>query len=342
MNNLEMKNHLRNKLLQIQSAKQNGPKQILLRCPVCLDSQKDLSHGHFSVKIDMFNDEPVIFHCFRCDISGILTPTMLRSFKINDLQLNSGLLSYNKASLGTNNKSFTLYNNNLNLRVPTPSDNERTSLKQKYIEGRLGVKFTIEELVNLKVVFNLGEFLKFNGIDTLTTNKYKARLLHNDYVGFLTARNEFINFRDITGRNERYDKYNVYNNLDNTRKFYTIPNSIDLLTRDKITINIAEGVFDILGIYHHLYEKEHKNIIYTSVNGCGFVSVIKYFIQMGIFGNVDVNIYSDKDKSPIFYKKLYYELKDWIHTINLFYNEIGKDYGVTKDKIKIIKRKIER
>jgi len=303
---------------------------------------KDITHAHFNVKINLYDDEPIIFHCFRCDIGGILTPSLLRTFKISDLQMNSGLISYNKETMGKVNKSLGIINNDFNFRVPMPSDSEKTYKKKVYIEKRMGRPFTIEELVGHKVVFNLGDFLRENGIDTLTVKKEQAKLLHEDYVGFLTAKNEFINFRDITGNNKRYYKYSIFKTLDNTRKQYVMPNQIDLLSNNEIVINIAEGVFDIFGIYYHLFDQEKKNMIYTAVCGSGYISVLKYFIQMGVIGNVIVNIFSDSDRTPKFYKDLELEdqIKDWVKTINLFYNEKGKDYGVTKDEIKLIKKKL--
>lgn len=340
MDKRELKLKLRNELLRVQSAKVTGPDQITMRCQICGDSIKDLSHGHFNIKINLNADEPVLFHCFRCDNGGVFTPSMLRSFKINDLSLNSGLISYNKQTMSLVNKSLGIVNNDFAFDIPIPKDDAKTALKKAYIEGRLGCKFTIEELIDLKVVFNLGEFLKLNGIEKLTVHKDKAIRLHNDYVGFLTAKNEFINFRDITGNNKRYDKYNVFNSLDNTRKFYNLPNEIDLLSTNDLVINIAEGVFDILGLYYHVYEQEKRNMIYTAVCGAGYISVLKYFIQMGVFGNVIINIYSDSDRLPWFYKTIKEELGIWVSQINLYYNQLGKDYGVEKDKIKIIKKRI--
>jgi hypothetical protein len=82
-------------------------------------------------------------------------------------------------------------------------------------------------------------------------------------------------------------------------------------------------------------------MIYSAVCGSGYISVLKYFIQMGIFGNVTINIYSDKDRQPTFYNKLGIdEIKEWVDKINIFYNEKGKDFGVRKDEIKVIRKKL--
>jgi hypothetical protein len=340
LNNVEFKKEVITKLLQIPSAKLVSENQIQMRCQVCGDSKKDPNKARFYVKVDMKNDIPILYHCWNCQISGILTPSLLRSFKVNDLQLNSSLLRYNNTTMGQIKKSLGIINNDFNFVLPIPVVDEKTMKKKEYIENRLGISFTIEELVRLKTIFNLGDFLRENEINTLTVKQDQAKLLHDDYVGFLSANKEFIIFRDITGKNKRYHKYSIFKNLDNTRKFYTIPNKIDILTNKTITINIAEGVFDIIGIYHHIYEKETNNMIYAAVNDSGYITVLKYFIQIGLIGNIDVNIYSDSDREPRFYKEMSQELKEWINKITLFYNEKGKDYGVKKSEISIIKKKI--
>jgi phosphomannomutase len=81
-------------------------------------------------------------------------------------------------------------------------------------------------------------------------------------------------------------------------------------------------------------------MIYTAVCGAGYVTVIKYFIKMGVIDNVDINIYSDDDRHPNFYKPLVRELKPWVNDINLFYNEKSKDFGIPKKDIKIVKKRI--
>jgi len=343
MDNIELKHLIRLKLSQLDVFKSINEIQVAVRCPYCGDSVKNPNSAHFYIKLNIRNeDEPILFNCFRCDMSGIVTPSVLRTLGISDLQLNSSLIAYNSKTVGKINKALGITDNQFDFIVPMPDENdERNIRKKRYIEQRLGLEFTFKQLVELKTVFSLGQFLKANDIDKITTKREKAILLNNDYVGFLTTRNEFINFRNIyPNENKRYEKYSIFNNLDNTRKFYTIPNEIDLLTTKKITINIAEGVFDILGIYFHLYEQERKNMIYTAVCGSGFVSVLKYFIKMGVIDNVDINIYSDDNRYPKFYAPMVKELKPWVNEFTLFYNEKDKDYGVPKDGIKIVRKKI--
>ena len=100
-----------------------------------------------------------------------------------------------------------------------------------------------------------------------------------------------------------------------------------------IIINICEGAFDALGIYYHIFDRESTEMLYVAACGAGFLSVLKYIIGMGITCNIDINIFSDADRGPGFYKKLYKELNPWVNNINLYYNRKSKDYGVTKNEI---------
>jgi hypothetical protein len=342
MSTLDFKGELWERIMELRPRKKVNDSLISIRCPFCGDSRKHTDSTHFYVKINMREDTPVLFMCHRCDTSGILTPSILRSMDINDLNINSGLVSYNKAATKNMNQQIGTHDNSLNFKVPIADANdERNIFKKEYFEGRLGIQTTFEELADLKVILKLGQFMKLNNVLKLTTYKEKGESLHNDYLGFLSIRNEFINFRQVyESKFLRYEKYPIVGGLDNTRKFYTIPNEIDLLSPKRITLNISEGSFDILGVYYHIYEQAKENMIYAAACGSGYESVIKYFISMGVFDNVDVNIYSDDDRDPSFYRQMVKSLKPWVNEFNLFYNDKSKDFGVPKDKIKVVKKRI--
>lgn len=344
MDTLEFKSKIQDIFLSMKYAHKTSVNQIALRCPLCGDSKKDKTKTRFYVLIDKNNDTPILYHCFNCDESGIITPAVLRSAGVNDLKLNSELLNYNKLVKKNIRKTIGIKNNYFNYKVPKIKDIEINKIKKEYIENRLGLFFSYEELENLKVVFSLLDFLKINKINELNVNKGRAVLLENDYVGFLSTKNNLITYRDITNNNKlRYDKYPVITDIDNSEKFYTIPNTIDILSPDPIIINIAEGTFDILGVYYHIMNKSLDNMIYVAACGSGFLSVLQHFITSGIVGNnVIVNIFSDSDKNINFYNKVIDSISPFVGEINIFYNELEKDYGVHKDKIRLIKHKIKR
>jgi hypothetical protein len=340
MTKQEMKLAIREYLLKTENARQVNDKEITVRCVFCGDSKKSRKTTHLYIKINLNENEPIVFNCFKCGVCGIFTPQILREFNMRSLELSSELLSYNnemnkiiKHTMGKDNK--------LNFVIPTyKKENDLIYKKKLYVENRLGIKLEYNDLYKLKTIFSLNHFLAINKIDTMTINANQCNIINNTYIGFLSIRNEFINFRNTISDEYRYVKYSIYTNLDDTRKFYTIPNKIDLLSNKKIIINIAEGVFDIFGIYFNILNKEDDNMIYAAVCGSGYNTVIKYFIEKGIFGYVDLHIYSDKDKDPSFYKSMLKDKKYWLNDIQLFYNNKEKDFGVSKDKIQIIKKRL--
>lgn len=339
MEEYKFKQEVEYRLLQLPYAHRINANQIACRCALCGDSKKDKRKTRFYIQTNLNNDNPILYNCFNCGASGILTPSILRSFEINDLKLNSDLIVFNKQAQKRFNKIYNIKDNKNGYKVPIGRKGTIDEIKKKYLEDRLGLSFTFEELQQLKVIFSLEQFLIHNKIEEVTTNSERANLLNNDYVGFLTIRNEFIIYRDITNNNKlRYDKYSIIKSFDNTRKFYTIPNNIDLLTDETIHINLAEGTFDILGIFYHVKNQKIKNQIYAAVCGSAYTSVIKYFLSLGLVGdNIIINIYSDADKDYYWYKKMIEELSPFVKEINLFYNTKSKDYGVPKNEIELVK-----
>ena len=339
MSSVEVKKILRKKLLELPHAKQSG-KSVIEFCPFCL---KDTDHGHLYITIDENSDMPILYHCFRCEMAGVLNGEVLRSLGIRDLKLSSNLLTYNKRSANYN-RSKRLISNQIHMKIP--ESKETYMWKKEYIERRLGIQFSFEELEELKCVFSLGDLLNNNKVERVQCNKETALTLNKDYVGFLTCKNEFVIFRDCTNSHDkRYFKYPIFNDLDNTKKFYTIPNEIDIMAEDNIDIVLAEGVFDILGIYYHVFNKKKDNMIYAAICGCGYETVIKYFVQLGLVGsNICLHIFSDTDKNRRFYEKMFEKskLKDWIGDVTLYYNSTPgeKDFGVHKDKITLVMKKI--
>lgn len=341
MDEYEFKQSVEQRLLQLPYAHRINSNQLALRCQFCGDSKKDPRKTRFYVQTNLNNDRPILYNCFNCGVNGILTPSVLRTFDVNDLQLNSSLITFNKSIHKRIGKILNVKDNKFNYRVPIGRKGTSDEIKKKYIEDRLGIPFTFEELQKLKVIFSLEQLLSVNKIDTITTSATRANTLNDDYVGFLSVRNEFVVFRDITDRNKlRYDKYSIMPSIDNTRKFYTIPNQIDMMTTEPIYINLAEGTFDILGVFYHIKQQELKNQIYAAVCGSAYTSVVKYFISLGLVGdNIHVNIYSDSDKDYYWYSRMINELSPFVKSIKIYYNSKAKDYGVHKDKIDLVRMK---
>lgn len=339
---IEVKEEVLSRLKEIRSFHNASLDQYAMRCPLCGDSKKDPSKTRFYIKLNTHDESPILYHCFNCESSGVLTPDILRSMSISDLGLNSRLLSFNKESKKAIIRRLGIKNEKLRIKVPEVKCTKRNMLKKKYIEDRIGVELTFKELLQLKCIFSLKDFGEVNSIDKFTVSADRAQRLNDDYVGFLTMNNEYINFRDITNSNKlRYDKYTIVPGLIDTVKMYSIPNAVDVLTTESIVINIAEGVFDVLGIYYNIQNRNIANNIYTAVCGSGYMNVVRHYIRMGFIGdNITINIFSDSDKEPYFYKHVISYAKQWVGHVNLIYNMKSKDYGVPKDDILLNIKKV--
>lgn len=305
-------------------------KEANVRCPACGDSKKSSKSAHLYIKICPDKGEPYKYYCQKCKNKGIVTPEFLKDLKIFDSELNLSILDYNKNIYGYESSVKRI--NKKEIVIPI-SDNYDNINKEKlhYINTRLGTNLTVTDLGQYKIVLNLYEFLNFNDIRFLTNkNKNFTDQLDDFFVGFLSYDNNYLILRNTNPNacSIRYHNYNIYNNYDNSKKFYIMPGKIDRLQK-QVTLILAEGFFDILGVYFNV-EKENKNFIYASINGIGYNGVIREIVKMG-FLDLYVKIYSDKDQTIDQYKKIFYEFKPFITKMDIIYNNLSKDFGdITK------------
>lgn len=313
-----------------------------VRCPYCGDSQKNLNTGHLYIRIDPEDNYPMMYNCFRCGQHGIVDEDFLATMGIYDTDLKSGVSYVNKTS---DKKLINKYMGDdqilhFDFKIPPISRGKKIA----YIEQRLGVSLTDQDLNNMKVIPSLKDFLLLNDIHYVTMPSYITQRLEDHYVGFLSYGSTYILFRDISG-NEKYRwiKYPIIKESRRSRVFYTMTSTLDLFTKETITINMAEGVMDILSAYKNL-GYDHKNTINIAVCGKQYLTIINLMVSMGLVGNnVVVNIFSDNDErfnnknnKPTtiqYFKKILAREKYIFKAINIYYNEIDKDIGVPKDKI---------
>ena len=318
----------------------------LTRCPFCGDSLNP-NKGHMYMHIVLDDTSPIQYHCARCGEGGYLTPNVLRRFGIesNDLKQLLDQLNHHTGRRDRRmimEKSYAMFNYVLPDRVKYP-------MKLKYIEDRLGITVTEDVINECKIITSVADFLKTNEIDSLTADKSVVTMYEYDYIGFLSYGNSYILLRDVSGRHKDFSwiKYPITDASRGSKIFYSMSSAIDIETKDPITINIAEGVFDIISIGYNL--KQNKlNTINIANTGKEYSSLISFLVSKGLVGsNVTLNIYSDNDK--IFNKKenskrrVKTELQDYkgdlypykflMNGVYVKYNQVFKDYGTTKDNI---------
>lgn len=345
MTNKEIKQDIIEKLFQrpgIYTRKIND-KQYRTRCPLCGDSKKNENTGHFYIKIDTSDNSPIAYHCFLCEEGGILQPSLLSLLEIDDIDLKSNLSMLNKTSDKIDKKG--LINNNQIITFDYKLPEITRGVKTEYIEKRLGLKITDNEFRSFKTITSLSDFLLFNNIHNITCSPYVASKLESKYIGFLSHGNSHILFRDITDTEElRWVKYPITPKSSNNRIFYSIESEVDIFTKDKIIINLAEGVLDILSANLNLkYNK--PNTVNICVSGKYYDSIIMYLISIGFVGsNIELNIFADNDAkfnnkninkttSLTYYKKMLNKYRYLFKDCNVYYNLKSKDIGVPIDKI---------
>ena len=328
---------------------QKSSSQYVTRCPFCGDSH-DFHKAHLYIKINLEDNSPIVYNCFRCPASGAVNNSVLNVLGIFEEELQNQNKKFNKNSDKYDRKRINggITISNFDFKLPEPKYGPKTD----YLSRRLGKEFTIEELKDLKVITSLKEFCKLNNINELTCPERYAFAFEKDFIGFLTYGNSHILFRDITDKYDKaWIKYPITEKSKENKIFYSIPNDIDIFTNDTITINLSEGIFDIISVYANLgYNLE--NTINIAVTGKYYESVIYYLIDMGIIGgNVIINIFSDNDKdfnkknrgndtTEEFFKEKFKYIKYLYKSVNLYYNMIYKDCGTTKENIKLKKIKL--
>lgn len=355
MGNLETKIRLRT--LIKQRCEEDGsyyrevdPIRILIRCPFCGDSS-DPRHAHFYIICDTSQNTNAGYICFKCGEHGAVTAETLTALGISDPNIKSELVTLNKTAEKSPVKGYMEENRMDVFPMKTPP-RILPGRKIQYLEKRLGRTFSEEELKDMKVIPSIHKFLDLNGITDYAFSKYQMNMLEHDYVGFLSYGNSHLLLRDITGNHKDYSwiKYPILEESRNNRVFYTISTELDPFTTEPITVNMAEGIMDILSICYNLGYGT-KNTLNVCISGNHYERFLIMLLDLGIVGsNVTINVFPDNDiefnptakkKTTIsYFEKIFQKFKYLYKEINVFYNKIGKDCGVPKDEIKLKKYRL--
>jgi hypothetical protein len=326
----------------IPSAKlASGGREVNCRCFYCPDS-RDIRHGHFYISIPDKSSDPSTYYCQKCHAAGMVTHKTLLDWGIYSESIAISLVNHNKnVSKTAKNKylNFSIYN----LWNPPSKETENALIKLEYINSRIGTRFTLDDIRNLKICLSLKELMRANHIDKATRDPNIIEQLDANFIGFISIDNAFMNMRRVCDEglvyksiDKRYINYQIYDKMDTSQRFYTIPSRLDLETIEPIKIHIAEGPFDILSIYTNLRHGEPG--IYTAVGGSNYLGIILYFIESFKLPNVEIHIYPDNDKSGSNGKMKYIYMSKlrpigipmYIHR-NLSPGQ--KDFGVAPDHI---------
>lgn len=342
MNSEEYRNFLLASIPGARSA--SGGKEIVCRCRYCPDSRNP-RHAHFYISVPQSEDEPSLFNCYKCHSSGLVTNKTLIEWGVYDTHIGMELILHNKRIMN-NPKTAMIYRDDIvyNVKYDHITVDDLSKYKLEYINKRLGSNLSFDDCMKMKIVINLDDILNRNNIPA-TRDPRVVEVLDNSFIGFLSVNNAFINMRKITdkelpyGLNKRYLNYSLFNKVDNTHRFYVIPTQFDLLK--PINLHLSEGPFDSLGIYLNLRNGVMDNDIYANIGGSGYKGIAKYFINTMKLPNLRINYYPDADQSQHTLFDIAEALRPFKFPFTIIRNEIGKDFGVRKDRMKPITVPVE-
>jgi len=315
----------------------SGGKEIVCKCKYCMDSL-DPTHGHMYIKVPQDKSDAPVFHCFKCQTAGVLDSRTLIEWGIYDPVIGTEIDKINKTAakskknVGYNRDWYQLFNH--------VDDYNLAHKKLNYINQRLGTDLSIETCLKEKIIFNLEDVLRYNKIDTFTRNPNIIHQINDNFVGFLSLDNNFINFRRICEEgivyesiDKRYINYNIHGKLDNTEKMYVLPATIDLTNPYPVDIHIAEGPFDILSIKYNL--RGCSNGIYAAITGSGYKGLVKHIITNFEIFNFTLHMYPDNDALGDLraMEEIYNMIKPYSAQMYIHRNEGEKDFGVPMDRI---------
>lgn len=318
----------------------SGGKIIQCRCRECSDSVNPNS-AHMGINSGR-DGSPFWYNCFKCGAKGILTYKKLIEWGIYDPDIAEELTEYNNSLLGSKHSKY--FNRTCYHVRNTYIANNDPLIKQKvdYINNRLSTNLSAKDMADLKIVFNLIQFLGENKIQKITRDERIIEGLNRYFLGFLSVDNAYLNMRRIVDTgipyeniDRRYINYDIFGKFDNSQRFYVVPTQINLLSKTRIPVHIAEGPFDILSIYLNIRKKE--NGIYASVAGSNYMNTILYILLELKLPYIEIHLYPDNDAQGNDYRmsKLISNIPDrnipiYIHR-NIYPGE--KDFGVNPDHI---------
>lgn len=316
-------------------------RELMIRCPFCGDSIKHANSTHLYIKV--MNEQPnnpFPYYCQRCKATGIVDSDFLKMLQIFSTELLVTMNKYNKTLVKSNKIKLA---SKTKLKLPEYEDNKLNRVKLNYINKRLGTNLTYKDLSKYKIILNLYDVLDLNGITSLTCKDSMGDILDRNFIGFVSYDNNFIIMRNLSKKtlaNMRYYNYNIYGNYENSKRFYVMPNDVDVLN-PTVKVIATEGIFDILGVYFNVKDQDkNSNTIYTAICGTGYNNVIKQFAKMG-FLEQDIHIYSDADQKIKSYNYVKSDIEDYIDgDLDIYYNKLEKDFGVTKEQIELTHTRI--
>lgn len=325
-----------------RSKSASGGREIQCRCFYCPDSDDPRSAGHFYIGIPNGTNDLSKYYCQKCRTKGFVSHKKLIEWNIYDDTIAIDLINHNK-DIKLNPKNIKYMDRDVYyLQNNFVTQDDLSAIKLRHINNRLGLNLTYQEVLDKKIVLNLNDLLKSNRVEGLTRNINIVNEIDQNFLGFISLDNAFVNMRRLCGPgkvyqsiDKRYINYSIFNKFDNSERFYTIPKNIYLGQPRRIQLHIAEGPFDILSIYYNL--RNQSDDIYTCIAGNNYKGIIRHFLVTMKLPYIELHLYPDNDKFGSSY--VMKDIADYCKGLQIpIYihrnvNPKEKDFGISIDKI---------
>ena len=280
-----------------------GGKEVVIRCPWCGDSR---NHRDAHLYVGPKKGLGIIkYNCFLCPASGTVNSEFFRMINCRDIGLINEVYEYQRSKMKDPDFNYQDYVGPTRNQLWISNQDAVNPLeKLAYINSRLGSTFQFDHLARLKICVNLNRFLQDNGVGERTRSARIVQQFSDACIGFLSMDNNYMTMRTLGDESKldrdiarRYNYYLINSNAWNPVTFYTVPGTVDL--QKPITFHISEGVFDTLGIWHHVVPKEQRpNAIFSAACGkTNYMYLMRYFFTVLMIppSLSSIHLYIDKE-----------------------------------------------
>lgn len=279
----------------------NKGNEINIHCPFCNDATRPNAHSHGHLYLSI---KSPVFHCFRCNTSGILISFLLET-GFNDEETLNELKKYVKFKFSKDHFYGAKHNIDFTQLYSKINENTRKfqmNYPQDYMYFREYIKNRLGNVVNIDNFLMYPDYLS----DSLLS------------IAFLNSDKLLSCWRNIN-RKQSSMRYKIHSG-----NYYFQQKNFDKYKQ----IVVSEGPFDILNMY--LYVNIFKDAFFIAINSSRYIKEVESFIiKYAFIGEYEFNIVFDQN---INYKSVIYKLKylNYLNTnINFRYwlPVLSKDVG---------------
>lgn len=298
-------------LLTSGAKRQSSTEYRVQICPYCGDRKY-----HLYVMINLNDDSPIKYNCFKCPFGGILNQRTLEMFGFDELTCPKEFKGGGKLNVSSD----------VSTKIPKVNVTEKDNIDKviDYINERVGVIPTLTDLQCFQFIGNPKAYMdNYLGGDnySILKDRFWFQMTNGSMIG--RYKNDNVDPRWLKYKSNRIRSAGVYK----------IASPVDISRQ--INVVIAEGIMDVIGLYYNY--KEIDNCVYIAVLGTGYKKGIDYVLEHGIFGSsVNIKIFKDSNYDT---NKIWIDpnVRRLFKRIDIYENLAAKDCGVPADQLDIHK-----